>query len=58
MVAVVFGAPFTAGADRADRALWALIGEIIAGSLSQPFGALFSTFLYFDLAPASEPRWR
>jgi hypothetical protein len=49
LVAVVFTAPFTAGADRADRAIWALIGEIVASSLVQPFGALFSTLLYFDL---------
>jgi Membrane domain of glycerophosphoryl diester phosphodiesterase len=49
VVAVVIGAPFTSAADSADRALWALIGEIVAGSLVQPFGALFSTLLYFDL---------
>jgi hypothetical protein len=47
--AVILGAPFTAGADRADRAVWALIGEIVASSVVQPFGALYSTFLYFDL---------
>jgi hypothetical protein len=49
VVAVVLGAPFTAAANSSDRALWALIGEIVAGSLVQPFGALFSTLLYFDL---------
>jgi hypothetical protein len=42
-------APFNAAADDADRALWALIGEIVAGSLVQPFGALYSTLLYFEL---------
>jgi hypothetical protein len=47
--AVILGAPFTAGADRADKAVWALIGEIVASSVVQPFGALYSTFLYFDL---------
>jgi hypothetical protein len=47
--AVILGAPFTAGADRADKAVWALVGEIVAGSVVQPFGALYSTFLYFDL---------
>ena len=47
--AVILGAPFTAAADRADRAIWALVGEIVAGSVVQPFGALYSTLLYFDL---------
>jgi hypothetical protein len=47
--AVILGAPFTAGADRADKAVWALIGEIVASSVVQPFGALYSTLLYFDL---------
>ena len=49
VIAVVLGAPFTAGADRADRAIWALVGEIVASSVVQPFGALFSTLLYYDL---------
>jgi hypothetical protein len=49
LVAVVLGAPFTAAADSADRALWSLIGQIVAGSVTQPFGALYSTLLYFDL---------
>jgi hypothetical protein len=49
LVVVVLGAPFTAAADRADRAVWALVGEIVASSVVQPFGALYSTFLYFDL---------
>lgn len=49
LVALVLGAPFTAAADSADRALWALIGEIVTGSLVQPFGALYSTLLFFDL---------
>jgi hypothetical protein len=49
MFAIVVNAPFTAAADNADRALWALIGEIVASSLVQPFGALYSTLLYFDL---------
>jgi hypothetical protein len=47
--AVILGAPFTAAADRADRAVWALVGEIVASSVVQPFGALYSTLLYFDL---------
>jgi hypothetical protein len=53
VVAVLFvfvlNAPFAAAADDADRALWALIGEIVGSSLVQPFGALYSTLLYFDL---------
>jgi hypothetical protein len=49
LVAVVFAAPFTAAADSADRAIWAMIGQIVASSVTQPFGALFSTLLYFDL---------
>jgi hypothetical protein len=49
LVAVVLGSPFTAAADRADRAVWALVGQIIASSVVQPFGALYSTLLYFDL---------
>jgi hypothetical protein len=49
VIAVLLGSPFTAGADRADRAIWALIGEIVASSVVQPFGALFSTLLYYDL---------
>jgi hypothetical protein len=49
VVAIVIGSPFTAAADSADRALWALIGEIVASAVTQPFGALYSTLLYFDL---------
>ncbi|MEA2401064.1 MAG: hypothetical protein QOK00_1467 [Thermoleophilaceae bacterium] len=49
MVAIVLGAPFTAAASSADRAIWALIGQIVASVVTQPFGALFSTLLYFDL---------
>jgi hypothetical protein len=49
VVAVVLGSPFMAGAERADRAVWGLVGEIVASSVVQPFGALYSTFLYFDL---------
>jgi hypothetical protein len=49
IVVVILGSPFTAAADRTDRAVWALVGEIIASSVVQPFGALYSTLLYFDL---------
>jgi hypothetical protein len=49
VVVVVVGSPFMAGAERADRAVWELIGQIVASSVVQPFGALYSTLLYFDL---------
>ena len=49
IVVVILGSPFTAAADGADRALWALIGQIVASTVAQPFGALYSTLLYFDL---------
>jgi hypothetical protein len=49
LVAIVLGAPFTAAADSADRAVWSLIGQIVASAVAQPFGALYSTLLYFDL---------
>ena len=49
LVGFLLAGPFTAEADSADRALWALIGEILAGSVVQPYGALFSTLLYYDL---------
>ena len=49
LASIVLVAPFTAAADSADRAVWALIGQIVASSVAQPFGALYSTLLYFDL---------
>jgi hypothetical protein len=49
LVSVVLAAPFTAAADSSDRALWALAGQIVASSVTQPFGALYATLLYFDL---------
>jgi hypothetical protein len=49
VVGILLAAPFTAEADSTDRALWAMAGEIVASSVVQPFGALFSTLLYFDL---------
>ena len=49
LAAVVLGAPFTAAADSTDRAIWSLIGQIVASAVAQPFGALYSTLLYFDL---------
>ena len=49
LAALVIGAPFSAAAESSDRAVWALIGQMLAGAITQPFGALYSTFLYFDL---------
>ena len=49
VVGILLAAPFTAEADATDRALWAMAGEIVASSVVQPFGALFSTLLFFDL---------
>jgi hypothetical protein len=49
LVALIIAAPFESAADNSDRALWAMVGEIVASSVVQPFGALFSTLLYYDL---------
>ena len=49
LATVVLGAPFTAAADAGDRAIWALAGQMLANSITQPFAALFSTLLYYDL---------
>jgi hypothetical protein len=47
--ALILSAPFTAIADSTDRAVWSLGGTIVAESVTAPFAALFSTFLYYDL---------
>ena len=49
LVVFVLAAPFGAAAESADRGIWAMIGQIVASSVTQPFGALYSTLLYFDL---------
>jgi hypothetical protein len=49
LVIFLLGAPFTQLAISTDRAIWALSGQIVATSVTQPFIALFSTFLYYDL---------
>ena len=49
LVTFVIGAPVLAAANATDRAIWALVGQIVTGSITQPFAALFSTLLYFDL---------
>jgi hypothetical protein len=55
---LVLGAPFTVLADTSDRALWALSGQIVATSVTQPFIALFSTFLYYDLRERKRATFR
>ncbi len=42
-------APFSAIAASTDDAVWALIGTILATSVTTPFVALYSTLLYYDL---------
>jgi hypothetical protein len=49
LVTVVIGAPFTAAAESADRDIWSLAGQIVAGAVTQPYAALYSILLYFDL---------
>jgi hypothetical protein len=41
--------PFTAIAASTDDAIWALAGTILTTSVTTPFVALYSTFLYYDL---------
>jgi hypothetical protein len=42
-------APFSAIAASTDDAVWALIGTILATSVTTPLVALYSTLLYYDL---------
>ena len=49
LVSTLVGWPFVGLARGSDRAIWALAGQIVAASVTQPFIALFSTLLYFDL---------
>ena len=53
--ALVITAPFTGIADSTGDAAWALAGTICAESITTPFVALFSTFLYFDLRARAAP---
>jgi hypothetical protein len=41
--------PFAGIAEQSDRAIWSLIGQMLAESITTPFIALLSTLLYFDL---------
>jgi hypothetical protein len=54
----VLAVPFTALADASNRAIWALSGQIVATSVTQPFIALFSTFLYYDLRERKRAAFR
>ena len=47
--ALVLTSPFTAIATSTDEAVWALVGSIVAESVTAPFAALFSTLLFYDL---------
>jgi hypothetical protein len=49
LIVFVVASPFAAAAENSDRAVWALIGQIVAATITQPFGALFSTLLWYDL---------
>jgi hypothetical protein len=53
--ALVISAPFTGIADNTGDAVWALVGTICAESITAPFVALFSTFLYYDLRARRAP---
>ena len=55
LAALVMTAPFTAIATSTDDAVWALAGTIVAESITAPFVALFSTFLYYDLRARRAP---
>ena len=46
--------PFAAIAESTDRAVWELVGSIVATSVTTPFVALYSTLLYYDLAARAE----
>ena len=41
--------PFAALAESSDRAVWALVGSMLASAVTAPFVALYSTLLYYDL---------
>jgi hypothetical protein len=58
LLSVVIGAPFTAAANSTDRALWALVGQTMAGAITQPFAALYSTLLYYDLRERKRATFR
>ena len=53
LVAVLLGAPFTAAANSTDRALWALIGQIVANADPTLRGALLDAALLRPARSAS-----
>ena len=53
--ALLLLAPFNAIASSTDLAVWALVGTILATSVTTPFVALYSTFLYYDLLARRTP---
>jgi hypothetical protein len=53
--ALLLLAPFNAIAASSDQAVWALVGTILATSVTTPFVALYSTFLYYDLLARRTP---
>ena len=53
--ALLLLAPFNAIAASTDQAVWALVGTILATSVTTPFVALYSTFLYYDLLARRAP---
>ena len=42
-------APFGAIASATDKAVWSLVGTILATSVTTPFVAVYSTLFYYDL---------
>jgi hypothetical protein len=53
--ALLITAPFAGIAENTGDAVWALVGTICAESITTPFVALFSTFLYYDLRARRAP---
>ncbi len=53
--ALLLLAPFNSIAASTDEAVWALVGTILATSVTTPFVALYSTFLLYDLLARRTP---
>jgi hypothetical protein len=58
LVALLLAAPFSALASTTDRAVWWLAGQTVAAVVTQPFAALYSTLLYFDLRERKRAAFR
>jgi hypothetical protein len=50
--------PFVLAADSTDRAVWALAGQMAAATVTQPFAAIYSTLVYFDLRERKRAAFR